>query len=232
MRRLGLALPIFLLATQLQGQTGPTKMGVSALSRIYAQDQQDRGVALADDGETMLSKEEAKTFRSLDDDEVVKRDAERRKQVLAMFHRNEIVTGRDFRYASFVFQHGQTADDYLLAHVLAVEAVLHGNTVSKLLAVATLDRYLQAIGQKQVFGTQFLNTQYAYYLEHRRDADVIPRMQAIVSEETQEPYNELLLPDFVREDFCVPDLKEQQNYIALRRSGKPASLPKISNCAH
>lgn len=76
-----------------------------------------------------------------------------------MFHHNQIVDGRDFRYASFIFQHGQTSDDYLLAHVLAVEAVVHGNTVSKWIAAATLDRYLQEIGQKQVFGTQYPDTQ-------------------------------------------------------------------------
>ncbi len=57
-------------------------------------------------------------------------------------------------------QHGDAADDYLLAHILAVEAIVKGDASSKWISAATLDRYLQAIGKSQIFGTQYLGFIY------------------------------------------------------------------------
>lgn len=79
MRQFGLAFQIFLLATQLPAQTAAKKIEVSPLSKIYAEDQRDRGVALAGNGETMLSGEEANKLPSFGWDEINKRDAGRRK---------------------------------------------------------------------------------------------------------------------------------------------------------
>ena len=50
---------------------------------------------------------------------------------------------------------GKQRPDYLLAHILALDAMAKGFDRAKWLSVATLDRYLQLIGQPQVFGTQY-----------------------------------------------------------------------------
>jgi hypothetical protein len=60
----------------------------------------------------------------------------------------------DFYYAAFISQHGNDPSDYLLAHTLAMAAMARGYDAAWISA-ATLDRYLQKIGQAQVFGTQY-----------------------------------------------------------------------------
>jgi hypothetical protein len=103
--------------------------------------------------------------------------------------RGALRTGADFRKAAFVFQHGDSADDYLLAHVLA-----------------TLDRYLQAIGRKQIFGTQYTG---------RGGAN--PAM-------TQEPYDRGLLSDAPRAQLRVISQAEQERTRAeLSRPEKGAT---------
>ena len=67
----------------------------------------------------------------------------------------EVRTGTDYYHAALIFQHGQNPDDYLLAHVLAMDAVAMGSKEARWLSAATLDRYLLSIWQPQVFGTQF-----------------------------------------------------------------------------
>src|ERR1700722_3285420 len=133
-----------------QSAEGPTLRG------LYVQDQRDRGVALADDGISMLPKEQADKLPSYDwDKEVPKRDEARREQARTLLAKPGH-SGEDYYYAAFLFQHGQKADDYLFAHILATEAVALGYSRAKWISAATLDRYLQRVGQKQVFGTQFL----------------------------------------------------------------------------
>ncbi len=83
------------------------------------------------------------------------RDAERRKRVLEMIESNQIVTGKDFANAALVFQHGETSNDILLAHILAVTALGKGNLDGRRMAAITLDRYLNRTEKPQVFGTQF-----------------------------------------------------------------------------
>lgn len=83
-------------------------------------------------------------------------DAVRRARVRELLERDALKTAADFHAAAFVFQHGSTPDDYLLAHTLALAAVAQGSTESTWIAAATLDRYLQGIGQPQIYGTQTL----------------------------------------------------------------------------
>ena len=101
-------------------------------------------------------------------------------------------TGKDFEHASFILQHGREPNDQLLAHVLAVTAVSYGDKGAVWIAAASLDRYLQRIGQKQVFGTQYItpNTE--------------PRIT------TQEPYDRSLVSDAVRRANLVEPLAEQE----------------------
>lgn len=85
---------------------------------------------------------------------MIAEDAIRREQVRALLESGALRTGADFHAAAFVFQHGSTPDDYLLAHSLALAAVAKGSTESTWIAAATLDRYLQMTGKPQIYGTQ------------------------------------------------------------------------------
>ena len=140
----------------------------------------------------------------------------RRATLHAMLSRGEITTGSDLYEAAFVFQHGETAPDYLLAHVLALDALTKGFGRAKWLSVATLDRYLQLIGQPQVFGTQ-------YPLDPKLPHPVTNGGR--FSGRTQLPFDDTFLPAFLRRDFCVPDLEQQKKNLQTLNSG---SYPRTS----
>jgi hypothetical protein len=178
------------------------------MRQIYIKDQQDRGVQLSDTGE-LLPANTAEKLQNLDGVTLQKHDEDRRQRVRELLSAGQVTTAQDFHDAAFIFQHGQKPDDYLLAHVLAVEAVVKGDDSSKWISAATLDRYLQAIGQSQVFGTQYVGRDFAFISKHRNDPEAIkshPREPGM----SQEPYDDTLLPDALRQDFCVPS-RAQQN---------------------
>lgn len=221
-------LTVLLAVSSASAQTNT----VSSLRALYVQDQRDRGVALADDGRNALPKSEADKPQTVDmAKEVPARDAARREQARALLAMSGL-TGADYYYAAYLFQHGDKPDDYLFAHILATQAVAMGNTRAKWISAATLDRYLQAIGQKQVFGTQFLDENYAYYLEHQHDPDVVQKYKTMSSQQTLAPYNQQLLTDTIRRSFCVPPLAAQQQHITDVKAGKaaPGDLPGLSSC--
>lgn len=117
-------------------------------------------------------------------------DAKRRQGTRALLDAGALRSGEDFRHAAFVFQHGDTADDYLLAHTLALVAVARGRPDATWIAAATLDRYLQHIGRKQVYGTQF----------GTKPGEAT----------TQEPYDRALIPDSLRTALRVPTKQAQE----------------------
>lgn len=119
-------------------------------------------------------------------------DRERRDRVQQLLDSGELRSGQDFHHAAFVFQHGDEAPDYLKAHALAVVAVARGESRAVWIAAATLDRYLQKIGQPQIYGTQF---------GKRGDRW------------TQEPYERDVLPDALRQASRVPDIAAQQKQL-------------------
>lgn len=223
-----LVLTVLLGVSSASAQTN----AISSLRALYVQDQRDRGVALADDGIHALTKAEADKLQALDmAKEVPARDAARRQQARVLLAMSGL-TGADYYYAAYLFQHGDKPDDYLFAHILATQAVAIGNTRAKWISAATLDRYLQAIGQKQVFGTQFLNENYAYYLEHQHDPDVLEKYKTKSTQQTLEPYNAQMLTDAIRKNFCVPPLAAQQQHITDVKAGKaaPGDLPRLNSC--
>src|SRR5258708_35717868 len=57
---------------------------------------------------------------------VSKADAERREATQKLLIDGKLHTGEDFERAAFLFQHGSTPNDYLLAHTLAMVAVKKG----------------------------------------------------------------------------------------------------------
>jgi hypothetical protein len=128
-----------------------------------------------------------------------------------MLDSGALETGEDFKDASFIFQHGDKPQDYLLAHILAVAAISKGDTSARWTAAATLDRYLQSIKQPQVFGTQY----------HLMDPRASPRSS------TQAPYEKNLLPDALRKDFCVPSSIDQQRNVDALNQGKELEITNI-----
>lgn len=162
---------------------------VSTIHELYTQDQQDRGVG----------------GPSLQGQQMLQRDAARREQVHAMLEAGVLKSAEDFHDAAFIYQHGQTSDDYLLAHVLGTVAVAKGDTKSLWISAAALDRYLDSIHQPQVFGTQY---------HSRADSPV-----------SQEPYNRALIPEQLRAVYCVPSIEQQGKNLTEFNAGKyPAGI--------
>lgn len=116
-------------------------------------------------------------------------DAERLARTKQLIENDLLNTANDFYHAAFIFQHGSGAKSYLMAHTLAVAAAARGHPKALWIAAATLDRYLQEIGQSQIYGTQY-----------SRPAD---------GEPTMEPYDRDLVPDSLRAILGVPDQAAQ-----------------------
>jgi len=125
---------------------------------------------------------------------MIEGDRIRRERARTLLKDGHLKTATDFYYAAFIFQHGNTPDDYLLAHTLALASATRGNKDAAWIAAATLDRYLQMIGQKQIYGTQYLNK-----------PETGP---------TMEPYNQTLVPDALRESLGVPVQEKQHERLA------------------
>ncbi|HEX4227715.1 MAG TPA: hypothetical protein VHZ07_03525 [Bryobacteraceae bacterium] len=51
---------------------------------------------------------------------------------------------------------------------------------------------------------------------------------------TQQPYDTKLLPDSVRQDFCMPEVSQQEKNIAIFNAGhKPeGKLMRATTCSH
>ena len=81
-------------------------------------------------------------------------DGKRLKRVRELVANGSLSTGQDFANAAMLFQNGGTALDALMAHDLAVIALIKGVGTTKWLAAASLDRYLRGVGNPQRFGTQ------------------------------------------------------------------------------
>jgi hypothetical protein len=151
-----------------------TGVSNSEMQRIFEEDQKDRQPG----------------FAKIDRAVVEKADASRREATRQLLANGKLHSGEDFERAAFVFQHGDTPDDYLLAHTLAMVAVARGQGSAIWIAAATLDRYLNSIQQPQLYGTQF-------YFKPNEPT-------------TQEPYNRGLIPDALRRDLGVPSQAAQE----------------------
>ncbi|MEG3177425.1 hypothetical protein U1872_14375 [Sphingomonas sp. RB3P16] len=116
-------------------------------------------------------------------------DRARRARTQVLLDTGALHSGDDFYHAAYLFQHGETPADFLKAHTLAVIAAARGKPQAVWIAAATLDRYLQRIGQPQVYGTQF--------------------QRAPGHAWTQEPYQRDLLSDALRQATNVPMLVDQ-----------------------
>lgn len=122
-------------------------------------------------------------------DRIAAEDARRRTRVAELIAADALRSGDDFYHAAYIYQHGDRPADYLNAHALAMAAIARGRSDATWIAAATLDRYLKAIGQSQIFGTQF----------SMRDGKA-----------TQDPYDRVLIPDALRSVMGVPPMREQE----------------------
>lgn len=153
----------------------------------------------------------------------------RRAEIRKLLAEGNLNSGEDFSDAALIFQHGQTPEDFLFAHILAVEALMRGGSADKWIAAATLDRYLQAVNRPQVFGTQYPGDKAA---TNTPKPQVDPRVMNI--QRTQQPYDAKVLPDAVREDFCVPDVSQQEKNLAIFNTGRrpEGKLMRATACSH
>jgi len=133
-----------------------------------------------------------------------KADSERRQQTAKLLADGQLHTSEDFKRAAFIFQHGSTPDDYLLAHTLASIAVAKGDATALWIGTATLDRYLLSVGKPQIYGTQF-----------KSDKDA-----------TQEPFNRSLISDSLRRELGVPSLATQQEQHRFVMEQSKTAAPK------
>ena len=130
-------------------------------------------------------------------------DEGRRQELHKMIDAGELRTAVDYFHAALIYQHGQNADDFLLAHVLAVDSMGLGNKDARWLAAATLDRYLLTISQPQIFGTQFQSE---------------PGKSIAWSQRTM---NSSLLSDGMRTALCIVPIAEQQKILDEVNRGRP-----------
>jgi hypothetical protein len=144
------------------------------MAQIFAEDQKDRQANSSEINWSIVEKA----------------DAARRVATRKLLNEGKLHTGEDFQRAAFVFQHGDTPDDYLMAHTLAMVAVARGQSSAIWIAAATLDRFLNSIHQSQIYGTQF-------YTKPGEPA-------------TQEPYNRGLISDALRHQLGVPSQAAQE----------------------
>lgn len=178
-----------------QSPTIPTLKDVRPeILRLVIDDQWDRG-------NDMFGGRQVRAPDTLDWQAISERDEQRQSAIRALLAKGQVETGREYHFAALVFQHSSSPEALVLAHVLAVTAIIQGDSSAKWLAAATLDRYLQNDKQPQVFGTEFL-----------RQGD---NMQW-----TMEPYNRAAVPDDVRRLWCVVSQREQDQALKDLQAGK------------
>jgi hypothetical protein len=160
-----------------------------------------------DCGNDMFSGRQVKTPQNLN---VPKRDAERQAEVRKLLAEGSINTGRECYFAALIFQHSSSAENLLLAHMLAVTSVAKGNINGKWMSAATLDRYLWSINHPQVFGTQF-----------QKGAD---------EKWTMEPYDQTAVSDSIRASWCVVSLVEQEKILKDSQTSGPLAGTSTPDC--
>lgn len=157
----------------------PAKNHHSAeLKRIYDQDQTDR-MALdgTNDAEQWIK--------------IRANDKTHYQRILELLKQDQLRTGKDYYYAAMIMQHGHSAEDYMLAHILAMAAAQKGVKDARWLSAASFDRLMISANLPQVFATQ-------YYSQNQGPYSV------------QQPLKAALIPDSMRKTFNVPTLKENE----------------------
>jgi len=148
--------------------------------------------------------DQADRIGKVDAEKIGPRDAARYARTRQLLAEGRLHTGADFVEAAYIFQHSNNPDDVLIAHTLAVIAVRKGGKGASYIAAASLDRYLQKIGQKQIYGTQTSSTGGPW---------------------TQEPYNRSLISDALRKELDVPGQATQDRNLEKMKAEVPTPPP-------
>lgn len=90
-----------------------------------------------------------------DFEKLAKEDTKRLKRIKDILKAGGVKTANDFDRAALVCQHGETFDDYALAHELSVCSMMLGQKSAAWLAGASYDRMLVNAGLPQRFATQY-----------------------------------------------------------------------------
>ena len=135
---------------------------------------------------------------------IARRDSIRRARVLDVIREGALTSAEDHYHAAIILQHGRTAEDALVAHILATVAAFEGDQRGRWLSAAALDRYLHRIDKAQWLGTQYVRGH--------------PRRIHPDSAWTQEPYVRWL-PDSIRRAFSVDSLAGQEEYVNQLNGG-------------
>lgn len=115
-----------------------------ALSALYQHDQEDRNVPPG-------------MMETLDWAAVSARDRARRTELESIFRQGGVHTANDHLRAAYLFQHGDTVEDYRLAYALAgiASALDPQNKEARWLMAAAWDWLMRKLGRPQWYGTQF-----------------------------------------------------------------------------
>jgi hypothetical protein len=251
MMRFSSALSLFagVIAIQAVAQTPATT--ANEIHQMVIVDQADRGDVSPGTKPVEVTPEQMRAH-----------DVNHRKRARQLLEQGALHTSDDFYDAALIFQHGETPDDYLLAHVLAMVAVARNNEPrARKMAALTLDRYLQSIGQAQIFGTQFVTPGYIEILQQRAikqtcskavntagsagltqtqptenkpDKNAAPDAgdeNKKFSEMVQGPYNTSFISDALRAEYCVPAISQQKEQVIEYNGGKPAAFKPIPGCS-
>jgi hypothetical protein len=124
-----------------------------ALDTLVIQD--DEAAISLDMEELFLADQAARQPTAADPQQVREQDALRRVKVLDYVASGQIHAPRNLVHAAFIFQHGDCAEHYRLAHRLAQAALEAGFPDARWIYAATLDRYLMSLGEPQKYGTQY-----------------------------------------------------------------------------
>ena len=113
----------------------------------------------------IFQQDQADREGNIDWTQVGPRDASRRERVRTLLATANVRTSQDYYHAAMVFQHGDSLEDYRLAHALATLAMaLDDSKHNRWLVGASWDRLLMRQLQPQWYGTQYKGDARGMYL--------------------------------------------------------------------
>ncbi len=176
-------------------QEGRSQKEISAeLARLVKEDQEDQA---------------AWTLET--DQELIRRQIERRARVMELVGAGRLGSMQDWGHAALLLQHGQTPEDYLLAHVLSVPPGQGDQPFSRFLAAATLDRFLHSVERPQIFTTQSASPTPEEFLP-------------------VEPYD-ASMPESIRSLFGLTPLPRDEGDPPQKKGPSVKELPKLLKLA-
>lgn len=117
------------------------------LEKLFDEDQKDREDGLDKKDPTLFAERE-------------KSRHQKAQEIFTQYEKDpQSLSDEGVYYLAFLFQHGQTSEDYKKAHQLALEAEKRGVEDAKWLTAATEDRHLLSVEKKQKWGTQFIRAE-------------------------------------------------------------------------